>query len=125
MMLTTLLHLLPKLRMNGFRTPIPHTPQLIILSLCFFVPFLAAVWKHFTAVKGQSFCLSLSFIQFARPRITSMLKMSLDKIFCAATLHLPPLALSQLFCFLLFLYTDHREKNNKEHPPTRPRCCCI
>jgi hypothetical protein len=75
----------------------------IILSLFFlFGFFLAAVWWYFTAVKGKSFCFSLSLIQFARPRDTPVLKMSLDKICCVATLHHPS-SLCSNFAVLLFI----------------------
>ena len=106
-----------EVRMNGIRTPFP----IRLLGLCrgftftrylksvLFVRFFAAVWECFTADKGNLFCFSLNFIQFARPGNTSALKMSLDKIFCVATL----LRLSSLcpnFAVQFFLCRPPAEK---------------
>jgi hypothetical protein len=114
-----------QVKMSGVITLISHTPRLI-LSIFFFVPFLPAAWQHFTAVKGQSFSLSLSFIQFTVSPITSTLKMSLDKLSCAAT-WLHPLMYCPNFAafYTFFIQTTVRKILIPPPRPNRPRYCCI
>ena len=127
-MLTSLLHLLQKLRKSGVTTPIPHTPPLIILSFCFFLfrflPQCGSTSLQLMSNPSAFHLASFNLLDIASPpfwkrhyTISSVLPP------CTIPFRIDP----NLLFYSFFIQTTGRKIiKTTPHPPSCcPRYCCI